>query len=71
VVPTLSERDLRPLISNRTLGGSGFFEPLSWAALVAVVVRNRRAFLGGSAAIVVGVVGADVMGRHGPSVAAP
>jgi hypothetical protein len=39
--------------------------------VVAVVVHGRRAFSGGAAARVVGVVGADVTSRRDPSVAAP
>jgi hypothetical protein len=41
------------------------------AALVEVVVRSWRAFSGGTAAGVMGDVGADVTGRRSPSVAAP
>jgi hypothetical protein len=39
--------------------------------VVAAVVRGGRAFSGGATARVVGVVGADVTGRRGPSVATP
>jgi hypothetical protein len=39
--------------------------------VVAVVMRGGRIFSGGATAHVVGDVGADVTGRHGPSVAAP
>jgi hypothetical protein len=38
---------------------------------VDVVVRGGRAFSGGVAARVVGIVGADVTGCHGPSIAVP
>jgi hypothetical protein len=41
------------------------------ATVVAVIVRGGRAFSGGATACVVGDVGADVMGRCSPSVAAP
>jgi hypothetical protein len=39
--------------------------------VAAAIVRCGRAFSGGATAHVVGDVGADVTGRHGPSVAAP
>jgi hypothetical protein len=39
--------------------------------VVAAVMRSGRASSGGAAAGVVGDMGADVMGRRGPSVAAP
>jgi hypothetical protein len=32
VAPTFDEWDLTPLINNRTLRGSDFFEHLAWAA---------------------------------------
>jgi hypothetical protein len=38
---------------------------------VDVVVRGGRAFSGGVAARVVGIVGADVTGYRGPSVVVP
>jgi hypothetical protein len=39
--------------------------------VVAAVVRDEGAFSSGATARVVGDVGADATGRHGPSVAAP
>jgi hypothetical protein len=39
--------------------------------VVAAAVRSGCAFSGGAAAGIVATWGADVMGRHGPSVAAP
>jgi hypothetical protein len=41
------------------------------STVVAAVVFGERAFSGGAAARVVCDVGANVMGRHGPSVAVP
>jgi hypothetical protein len=39
VAPTLKEWDLRPLVSNRTLRGSDFFEHLTWAARGVTLTR--------------------------------
>jgi hypothetical protein len=39
------------------------------ATIATAIVRGGRAFSGGAAAHVVDDVGADVMGRRGPSVA--
>jgi hypothetical protein len=41
------------------------------AAVVVAVVHCGRAISGGATARIVGDVGADVMGRRGPSVATP
>jgi hypothetical protein len=38
---------------------------------MAVIMRGGRAFSGGGAARVLGDVGADVTGRHDPSVVVP
>jgi hypothetical protein len=39
--------------------------------VVAVIVRGGRAFSGGAATRIVDDVGADMTGRHGPSVIVP
>jgi hypothetical protein len=69
VVPALTERVSMPLVSNRTLQGSGFSSP--WleprghlmTAVVTAIVRCGHAFSGDTTAHVVGDVGG---GRDGP-----
>jgi hypothetical protein len=73
VAPVHAERASMPLVGNRTLRGSGFFEPRARAArgssllgkgpghlmptVVATVLRCGRAFSGAAAARVVSDVG--------------
>jgi hypothetical protein len=73
VAPVHAERASRPLVSNRTLRGSGFFESRARAArgssllgkgpghlmpiVVSTVPRRGRAFSGAADAHVVGDVG--------------